>query len=298
LRGKSFWAGGGGWTITTIIGSVLLALLVGWVLLWVSPPESPSIPLLTLGCIAFAVVLAVLATLQLRLYAHWRQRQVEAILLAGVSHDLRTPISAARAAAQALDSDRLEPEEQRQLVRAIVHETRRLELRVDNLLETGRLDVEQRRLRFDRLDFSSLIDRLVEGARPTIDQVDGSLETRVESEIWVQGDHRMLSLVVNNLLDNAMIHSDAAPRITVTLSFENGDAVLRVLDHGVGFETELAPLLFQRFHGGRGRTSGAGLGLALSRAIARGHGGDVQLESKGPGRGALAELRLPAAGVK
>jgi two-component system sensor histidine kinase CreC len=271
-----------------------MALLVGWVLLWVDRPEGPSIPLLALGCLAFTLVLALIATLQNRLQAHWRQRQIEALLLSGLSHDLRTPISAVRAAAQALDTPNLGPEQQRQLARAIVRESRRLQLRVDNLLETGQLGASRGAFESATVDLSGLLRALVAEIEPTISELGGTLEADIELDVMTQADPRMLRLLVHNLLDNAICYADGPPRIAVTLSRTDGEARLIIRDEGTGFRPRDASRLFKRFHSPNDRRSGVGLGLSLARAIARGHRGDVQLHSVGPGLGATATVRLPA----
>lgn len=295
LRKRGFWAGWGGWVITATIGGVVVALLVGWVLLWVHRPSGPSIPLLTLGCVAFTLVLALLATLQNRLRAHWRQRQLEALLLAGVSHDLRTPISAVRAAAQALGTERLDTEQKRRLIRAIVRETRRLALRVDNLLETGRLDADRAAFNTEVVDISELLRAMLCEAELAILDLGGTLHADVAEGMSVHGDPRMLRLLIDNLLDNAMLHTEDPPEIVVTGWLEDRRVMVRIEDRGLGFAAEDAPELFTRFRHGRNRRSGVGLGLALARGIARGHRGDVTLRSPGPGRGAQAEFSLPAA---
>ena len=294
LRRRGFWAGWGGWIITATIGAVVVALLVGWVLLWISRPEGPSIALLTLGCLAFTLVLALLATLQNRLQAQWRQRHLEALLLAGVSHDLRTPISAVRAAAQALGTTPLDPDQRRKLIGAIVRETRRLALRVDNLLETGRLDVERGAFHAELVDLTGLLRTVLSEAEHVVVDLGGNLQAEIDEGLRVEGDHRMLRLLIDNLVDNAILHTEGAPEISVNASLEQHAVVIRIRDRGVGFAEEAAPELFTRFHHGHSRRSGAGLGLALARAIARGHRGSVRLESPGPGQGAVAEVRLPA----
>ena len=101
-------------------------------------------------------VLALLATVQNRLSAYWRLRQAEADYLAGMSHNLRTPVSAIRAAAQALESQDLPPAQRQELLNAIISETRRLALRIDNVLETGRLDVERKAFQASKVDLTAL----------------------------------------------------------------------------------------------------------------------------------------------
>ena len=91
-----------------------------------------NLAFLILGTVAFTAIAAVLLTLQNRLHAHWRLRAAEATFLTGISHSLRTPISGIRAAAQALASADLDEAQRARLIDAIVRETRRLGLRVDN----------------------------------------------------------------------------------------------------------------------------------------------------------------------
>ena len=74
LARKGFWAGRGGLIITVVVMLLVVALLVGWVLLWVHRSEGPRITLLTMGCVGFAAVLMLLATIQNRLTAYWKLR--------------------------------------------------------------------------------------------------------------------------------------------------------------------------------------------------------------------------------
>jgi signal transduction histidine kinase len=293
LRRRGFWAGWGGISTTIAIGGLVVALLVGWVLLWVNRPEGPSIVLLVLGCIAFTVVLIGLATLQNRLHAHWRLRQMEATLLTGVSHNMRTPVAAIRAAAQALGQEDL-AEEQRVLLReAIVQETRRLGLRIDNVMETGRLEVETRGTAQIPVAFNELVQQCTEAAQGVIRLRGGSLEVDLEEGMSVRGEPGSLHLMLDNLLDNALTYAEDAPQITVTMRRHGEHAHLVITDQGIGFDPAEKARLFRRFQRGDTGRHGSGLGLTLSRAIARGHGGDLHLHSDGVGRGAEAEVWLP-----
>ena len=127
LRARTFWTGRGGGIITFVMAGFVVALLVGWVLLWLRQPGTVSIVMLTLGSVAFAAVLTSLIVLWTRLRDQFRLRQAEAAFLTGVSHNLRTPISAIRVAAQALQAPGIGPENQERLTQAIVSETRHSE---------------------------------------------------------------------------------------------------------------------------------------------------------------------------
>jgi signal transduction histidine kinase len=293
LRAKSFWAGAGGIVSTIILGMLIVALLVGWVLMWARRIDGLSIAMLTLGSAAFALVLAGLFLLLNRLRKQARLRQAEAAFLTGMSHNLRTPISAIRAAAQALQSDGIDAEQRQRLAGAIVSETRRLGLRVANVLEAGRLEVEPLRFAPEPLDFVALIERSLSGVRQLIEGRDGTLIFDHPVEVWVQGDPGALALVIDNLIDNAVTYSDTSPHLEVLLEVHGEMVWLGLRDRGIGFDPATEQLLFRRFSRADTGRAGTGLGLALARAIAKGHGGQVHLSSRGLGSGALAEIWLP-----
>jgi len=293
LRAKSFWAGSGGMVTTLIMGALIVALLVGWVLLWIPRGGGLSILMLTLGSAAFAAVLAAMFLLLNRLRAQSRLRQAEAAFLTGMSHNLRTPISAIRAAAQTLQTEAIATDQRLRLAGAIVSETRRLGLRVANVLEAGRLEVEPLRFAPEAVDFVGLVERSLSGVEELIHGRDGTVGFEHPDEIWVHGDPNALALAVDNLIDNAVTYSDASPHLEVVLRQFDGLAWMGLRDRGMGFDPATEELLFRRFSRADTGRAGTGLGLALARAIAKGHGGQVHLSSEGAGSGAVAELWLP-----
>ena len=104
------------------------------------------------------------------------------------------------------------------------------------------------------------------------------------------------SLVIANLIDNAVKFSPAGGRVTVSLATADAEAVVSVTDEGPGIQREELPHVFERFYRGQAaRTSqspGVGLGLALSQAIVRAHGGRIDALDR-PGRGARFAVHLP-----
>lgn len=291
----SFWSGWGGTLTTLVMAAFVVALLVGWVFLWVQRPGGPNIPLLTLGCIAFTLLLVLLATLQNRIHAHWRLRQAEAIYLAGVSHNLRTPISAIRAAAQALAHTDPTQGGHAELISSIIAETRRLGLRVDNVLESGRLEVERLAFESHPVSLTRMVEAIAEETRAVTRYRGGTFTLRAEPEVWVDGDTRALRLLLDNLVDNALKYSRGTPQLEVRLFSRDAFALVQVMDQGFGCDPEEVRRWMRRARRFDRRRAGTGLGLPLARAIARGHGGDLHLYSEGKDRGATAELWLPLA---
>jgi CheY-like chemotaxis protein/anti-sigma regulatory factor (Ser/Thr protein kinase) len=128
----------------------------------------------------------------------------------------------------------------------------------------------------------------------------GSLTHSVSgAAIVVDGDASRLEQVAGNLLTNAAKYTEPGGRVAVSLSYRDGEAVLRVHDSGIGISPELLPSIFDLFVQGhqtldRAR-GGLGIGLTLVKRLVEMHGGSVAALSDGPGRGAEFVVRLPAA---
>jgi two-component system phosphate regulon sensor histidine kinase PhoR len=114
----------------------------------------------------------------------------------------------------------------------------------------------------------------------------------------VRGSARDLTLLVRNLVDNAIRYTKPDGRVEVTLSSEGEEVVLSVTDTGVGIPTRELPRIFERFYRvdrARSReTGGTGLGLSIVKHVIENHGGTVNVTSE-LGRGTRFEVRLPAA---
>lgn len=296
IRGRGFWAGRGGIALVVLAMGIVIALLVGWVITWALDDDGPNAIWLTLGPIAFSLVLALLAGLFWSLRRTRRLRQVEIAFLTGASHNLRTPLTAIRAGLQTLGSagDQLAPADKQLLHTAVLNETHRLELRIENLIEAARLDLEHRPYDLGPLDLVSLVRDVLDEARWAFVALGGSATPPSADEpLMIVGDPRALRLLFENLVDNALKYADGPPRVEVSCARSADHAVVRVRDHGLGFASSDAPSVFSGRRRGDTQRRGTGLGLRLARAIARGHGGEVRLDSPGLHQGATAEVWLP-----
>jgi signal transduction histidine kinase len=117
--------------------------------------------------------------------------------------------------------------------------------------------------------------------------------------VTVVGDSDRLERAFSHVLDNAVKFSLVGEAIDVSLKVEGRDAVVQILDRGVGIDEAEQPHVFERFYrGARARelvTQGSGLGLAVTAAVVAGHGGKVEVDSV-PGRGSCFSLRIPLRG--
>jgi two-component system sensor histidine kinase KdpD len=210
-------------------------------------------------------------------------------LLASVSHDLRTPLAAITGAATTLLDSPVDAAARGRLLGEIVDESLRLERLLQNLLQMTRLQ-EGASPDFDWCVAQEIVATAVERVR----REAGPRVIRVEAPddpVWTRCDALLVEQATVNLLENALRHAPGATPIDVRVV--SGDPVrIEVLDRGPGVEPERAERVFDRFERGPRSTGGAGLGLAIVRAVARVHGGDATV-SRRDGGGAAFALTLP-----
>ena len=218
-----------------------------------------------------------------------------------LTHELKSPISAIRGAAELLQEPSMPPEQQQRFAASIERETRRLQEAVDRMMELTAL--ESRRMLQDqqRVPLAPLLEELAAGARAKAPAL--RIDVLAEGDWAVEGDPFLLRRAVGNLLDNAVDFSTPGsggqPDIALTLRREGRMASIAVRDHGPGVPAFAEGKVFDKFFSLARPNSGkrsTGLGLAFVREIATLHQGSVTLtNASDPAGGALAELRLPLA---
>ena len=221
-----------------------------------------------------------------------RSDDVKTAVLRSVSHDLRSPLTAIVAAAEALASPALDDEDRLELADAVTQESRRLSRLVDQLLDLSRLESGTSP---PREDWCSL-DEVVRAAAE-----DTGAPERVRFAIapdlpLIRADATQLRRAVANLIENGLRHGGGEP-VSVRARVSGGRILMRVVDRGPGIPIPEQERIFAPFYRGAGAAGrGSGLGLAIVRGLVEANGGQVRVESL-PGQGAsfVIELPLPAA---
>jgi signal transduction histidine kinase len=214
-------------------------------------------------------------------------------MLSSISHDLRTPLSALRAAVEAL-ADGVAPDPERYL-RSMQRDVEVLSALVDDLFLLAR--IEAGRVDLDRvpLDLSELVDEAVEALAPAAASHGVTIERDAPRRVGVAGSPTALGRVVRNLLDNAIQHAPPGSAVRITVDDADRPRV-EVVDEGPGFPSEFRAHAFDRFtraDPSRNRaTGGAGLGLAIARGLVEAHGGRIWIDGPPGGR---VTFELPAA---
>lgn len=217
---------------------------------------------------------------------------------ADASHELRSPLSRLRTELEVTLRRPREPQAYVETLRSGLEEVERLTLLVEELLAFARIDTGQERGRTERVVLNALAEDAVRRMEPIARARDVTLKIEAAGLVRAKVSPASASLVLDNLLDNAVKFAPAGSGVTVQLVIDGQQAVLRVRDTGPGIRRDELTRVFERFYRGpsarAGSTPGMGLGLALSQAIVHAHGGSITASNAVDG-GAVFEVRLPAA---
>ena len=223
-------------------------------------------------------------------------RQADAVktaVLHAVSHDLRSPLTAIRAASEGLDNSsvQLDAREREELFETIGTEVRRLERLVENLLDLSRLEAGPARRTPELWTADALLASALEQLGREGDRVETSFAADV-GLLRVDGPH--LHRVLVNLLENALKFSSPSDAIQVTVEGGRGRVLVRIHDRGPGIAEADRERIFDAFERGRNAGPGSGLGLAIARGFAEANGGRVWVERDDRATtGATFVLELP-----
>jgi two-component system, OmpR family, phosphate regulon sensor histidine kinase PhoR len=268
-----------------VYGSVPRDYVFGWLI----------VALVTTTIGGSAAVLAVI-------FREARLAKLQTDFVNKVSHDLRTPLTSIRMFVETLQLGRIPDEaRQREALEIISEETARLSALINRLLDWARMESGRRTYQLIRQPVGPIVDAALEAFEALLLQSPAEVECHVQPDLPpVLADRQALTEALLDLLQNAHKYTGAEKRITVR-AVANGPTVqLSVTDNGPGIPEREHKRIFKKFYRARDPLSrtieGTGLGLAMVKHIANGHGGRVSVSSE-VGHGATFTISLPAAGV-
>ena len=218
--------------------------------------------------------------------------------IATLAHELRNPLAPIRQAAQIARAPGATEEKLRWSYDVIDRQVQHMALLLEDLLDVSRITRGTLALRKKRADLRSIIDAALETARPLIDARNHRVSLELpDSSMHIEADTLRLAQVVANLLTNAAKYTEPNGSIQLSARFENETLVLVVADTGVGIEPEMLTRVFEMFSQVKSvidrAEGGLGIGLALVKGLVALHGGTVEAQSAGIGRGSQFTVRLP-----
>ena len=218
--------------------------------------------------------------------------------LATLAHELRNPLAPIRNSLQILKMPRVDAatvQQTREMMERQVHHLVRL---VDDLLDVSRVMRGKIELRREPVELATIVARAVETAKPLIEVQGHQLDISVSPEsLLLDADPIRLAQVVGNLLTNSAKYSEGHGHIWLTAERENGQAVLKVRDSGIGIAPDMLPHVFELFvqadHASTKAQGGLCIGLTLVKNLVEMHDGSVEAHSAGLGKGCEFVIRLP-----
>lgn len=213
-----------------------------------------------------------------------------------LTHEVKSPLSAIRGAAELLQEPMPEPDRQRFLGN-IARETQRIQELVDRMLELASLETRRRLEHVAPVELKPLLEEIAASAQASAAprQVDVVLEA--PRSAVVEGDAFLLRRAITNLVDNAIDFSPAGGIVKMSLQLRRGHADVVVADQGPGIPPYAEGRVFEKFYSlarPHSRKKSTGLGLAFVKEVAELHDGRVALHNNVE-RGAIATLSLPVA---
>ena len=213
--------------------------------------------------------------------------------LSKLSHDLRNQLSPVRTATQLLQTGRLDPPRQAEMLEMIERQVQRMVRMLDDVAEYGRLGSKEPKR--EPLGIDYIIDSALGECGQRLRGAGHVFELHLpEARLVVNGDRGRLMQMFLRLLDNAIRFTPDGGRIEVIVESRDGFVDTRIRDSGAGIEANRLERIFQLPEGSRA-SDGLGISLLLARACAEEHGGSLEARSAGEGQGAEFIVRLPLA---
>jgi hypothetical protein len=243
---------------------------------------------------------------QLLVREHAARQEAEAAnrrkdqFLAVLSHELRQPLNTTLGWLSVLRRQHVDPVQQVRALDALERSTRAQARMIDELLDIARIEAGKVTLERRAVSLGPLIAETVESLQHEAKAKALTLGTQLDPEArFVSADLDRLRQVLMNLLANAIKYTPSGGRVQVRLAAAEGVVRIVVSDTGIGIEPDLLPHVFEPFRQADARSAGTqgglglGLGLAIVREIVEMHGGTVEAQSDGRGRGATFIVTLP-----
>jgi two-component system phosphate regulon sensor histidine kinase PhoR len=235
--------------------------------------------------LATIIIVVGLVLVWLAILTERRASRMKSDFIANVSHELKTPLSLIRMFGEMVATGRHKGEEAaREYGGIITRESERLSHLIDNVLDFSRLERGKASYHFAEGNLADVVERALDVSRYRLEREKMKLVVDIAPDLpLVRMDENEMTLVVLNLVDNAIKHAVDGGRVHVSVSRAPGFVMLGVRDFGPGIAREEHPRVFERFY--RSQTTrernvrGSGIGLALVKHIAEAHGGRVTVQS-------------------
>jgi two-component system, OmpR family, sensor histidine kinase CiaH len=202
-----------------------------------------------------------------------------------ITHELKTPIAIAKLNLETLQKHKLSEAQQKNILNASIQETNRLDILCNNLLISSQIEAGGYQIIHETQNISEIVKNCADDyiarfpARVFIKSIS--------IDIFIKGDIFLIQIAISNLIENAIKYAPKEKPITISLCKENGNAIIKIIDEGLGISEAEWPLLFKKYYRSGNestkRAKGTGLGLYLVDRICKVHKGNISIENNPKG---------------
>ena len=236
------------------------------------------------GAIFFLLIVAGAVFVFRAVQRQLRISQEQQNFMMALTHELKTPIAVAKLNLETLQKRKLDEQQQQRLIQTTLQETNRLNALCNNMLLSSQIEAGGYRITSEDTNISDVITECVQDFM--IRYTQHNIISDIRPDLFINGDRLLLQMMVNNLIDNAIKYAPKELPVTVVLREVNNNIILQVKDEGKGIAAEEKEKIFTKFYRiGNAATKaakGTGLGLYLSKKIARQHNANITVTDNMP----------------
>jgi two-component system phosphate regulon sensor histidine kinase PhoR len=214
--------------------------------------------------------------------------------LLSITHEFKSPLASIKLYLQTIQKHQLDKVKENEFISKAISDTERLDTLVENTLLANMIDHKGYSFNVEELNLSALL-RLVTQKYNSMPDFQQRIRTKIEDDIYLNADKLALTLLINNLIENALKYSPSGTEINAELSRESGNIILKVADRGRGVAVNERKKIFRKFYRSGDEetrnTKGTGLGLFLAQHIARSHNGRISVSDNMP-QGSVFEVKF------
>ncbi len=276
-----------------------VTLMVCWIVLLA---QTKFWSALTIGTIAFALMLVGLIIYLFLSIAEVRLHQRQANFVDSVTHELKTPIASIRLYLETLQMRTLENGQRAEFYGVMEKELQRLDHLISQLLEVGRLDAIGHQVESEDVALETLLQRCAENACAHHKYADADVFSFDIEPAVVHARPMILEMIFSNLMDNAIKYGAKQPSVDVQVRVKDrGRVVTRITDNGEGVQSDISKKIFKMFYRGGSelerRKKGTGIGLYVVRTLVHILKGRIRLHNRHDQPGSVFEVELPGRAV-
>jgi two-component system, OmpR family, sensor histidine kinase CiaH len=236
------------------------------------------------GAVFFLLIAAGAFVIFRAVLKQFRQGQQQQNLMMAITHELKTPIAVAKLNLETLQKRKLDESQQQRLIQNTIQETNRLNTLCSNILLSSQIETGRHSISKEEINFSQLVQHCANDF--IVRYPKRSILTSIAEDLFLQGDHLMLQMAINNLIDNALKYSSKDAAVTISLEGKGNEILLSVADEGKGIEPAEKKKIFDKYYriGNKAtkEAKGTGLGLYLTKKIIQQHKAAIFLKDNIP----------------